>query len=303
MIKLHHIAMLLAIERAGSIRAAAKLLGRTQPAVTKALRQAEAELGAAVFRRAPNGVAVTEQGKPILRRAAAIHSELRKMEEEVAQMKGATVGSLSVTVSPLAAIQILPRALHRFRRRFPDVRVHINGGHEPMAFSPVREGRIDLVIGPEPRGRDVAGLSIEHLLDTDVIVLTGKGSRWEKTTSLADLAAADWLMVGAREREPLFRQRFTELGIPPPTPIATSDSIIGVLSMVQDSDLLCTFPAVVLEDIRSRWRVTKVPISDPMNRARIAIVYAQDRPLTPAARHFCDCVHLVAGAGAMPEKL
>ena len=47
MIKIQHIEMLLAVERAGSIRAASKLLGKTQPAVTKALRQAEAELGAA----------------------------------------------------------------------------------------------------------------------------------------------------------------------------------------------------------------------------------------------------------------
>ena len=45
MIKLQHVEMLLAIEQAGSIRAASKRLGKTQPAVTKALRQAEAAAG------------------------------------------------------------------------------------------------------------------------------------------------------------------------------------------------------------------------------------------------------------------
>ena len=134
MIKVQHIEMLLTIERAGSIRAASKHLGRTQPAVTKALRQAEADLGAAVFKRAPNGVAVTEEGKPILRRARVIQSELRKMREEFAQRRGLGTGQISVTVSPLAASRIIAGAIKLFRRRFPAVQVQITGGHEPIAF-------------------------------------------------------------------------------------------------------------------------------------------------------------------------
>ena len=92
MIKLQHVEMLLAIEQAGSIRAASKRLGKTQPAVTKALRQAETELGAAIFKRAPSGVAVTEDGKQILRRAGIIQAELRKMQEEVEQRRGDGTG-------------------------------------------------------------------------------------------------------------------------------------------------------------------------------------------------------------------
>jgi LysR family transcriptional regulator of abg operon len=50
---LRHIEIILAIEAAGSLRAVAKALGRTQPALTKALRQAEADLGRALTMPTP----------------------------------------------------------------------------------------------------------------------------------------------------------------------------------------------------------------------------------------------------------
>lgn len=216
MIKLQHIEMLLAIERAGSIRAASKVLDRTQPAVTKALRQAEAELGTAIFKRAPSGVAVTDEGKHVLRRAHVIHAELRKMEEEVAQRRGLGTGTISVTVSPLAATRVIAAAIKMFRRRFPGVHVQISGGHEPMAFGPVRDGLVDLVIGPEPQDKEAAGLSVELIVETHIAVITGRGSRWIGTTELEELAKGDWLMIGTRARLPYLQRHFTRQGLSPP---------------------------------------------------------------------------------------
>ncbi|WP_172328410.1 LysR family transcriptional regulator [Mangrovicoccus sp. HB161399] len=294
MIKLQHVEMLLAIEQAGSIRAASKLLGRTQPAVTKALRQAEAELGAAIFKRAPSGVAVTEEGKPILRRARIIQSELRKMEDEIAQRRGEGTGRLNITVSPLAASRLIAGAIKRFRRRFPGVHVQISGGHEPIAFGPVRDGIVDLVVGPEPQGKDAAGLSLQFLVETPIVVITGAGSRWSGATQMADLAAGDWIMIGTRARLPYLQRHFIRRGLEPPEPMVTSDSITSVLSMVQDSDFLCTFPQLLLEQTLAHWRIRQIALAEPLAPARIAIVTSSERPPTPALQYFCDCLSQAA---------
>jgi DNA-binding transcriptional LysR family regulator len=302
MIKLQHVEMLLAIENAGSLRAAAKTLNRTQPALTKALRQAEAELGAAIFQRAPSGVVATVAGKPILRRARIIQAELRKMQEEVDQLKGAAKGALNITVSPLAAIRIIPEAVRRFRRRFPSVNLQFNGSHEPMAFGPLRDGAVDIVVGPAPRGKTEHGLSLAPLLITPIVVITGKGSRWASAKSLRDLVQADWLHIGPRERRPLFRQTFTKLGLLPPEPVVNSESITSILSMVEDSDFLCTFPLLLLEDIASKWHIQPVPIAEELPTASIAATYSADRPLTPAGQHFLDCVCNVAATMVREAK-
>lgn len=290
MIKLQHIEMLLAIEQAGSIRAASKLLGKTQPAVTKALRQAEAELGAAIFKRAPSGVAVTADGKPILRRAGIIQAELRKMQEEVEQRRGEGTGQLNVTVSPLAASRIIAGTIRRFKRRYPKVRVHISGGHEPIAFGPVRDGVVDLVIGPEPRDPDVAGLSVAHLVETPISIITGERSRWAGETRLAALSGADWLMIGSQARLTYLQEHFVSRGLTPPTPLVTSDSIISVLSMVEQGEFLCTFPGLLVDTVREKWRIRALDLDDPLKSSRIALVTSAERPPTPALQYFSDCV-------------
>lgn len=92
--KLRQIQILLTIERFGSIRAASNDLGLSQPAVTKALRQIEGDLGVAIFKRTPLGIAATEDGLALLRRATIIQSEIVKMQEEAQQRRGAEVGHI-----------------------------------------------------------------------------------------------------------------------------------------------------------------------------------------------------------------
>lgn len=294
MIKVQHIEMLLAIESAGSIRAASKLLGKTQPAVTKALRQAESELGIAIFKRAASGVVVTEEGKTVLRRARVIQSELRKMQEDIDQRRGLGTGRLHVTVSPLAASRIIGATIKRFKRKFPGVHVQISSGHEPMAFGPVREGQVDLVLGPEPQASDTAGLSVQFLVETQIVVITGRNSRWKNATALEDLLDGDWLMIGTRARLPFLQKHFRGRALTAPDPLITSDSIMSVLSMIQDSDLLCTFPALLLDETMAKWRIAALDLAEPLQSARIAITTSSERPPTPAVQYFCDCALQVA---------
>ena len=294
MIKVQHIEMLLAIDRAGSIRAASKLLGKTQPAVTKALRQAEAELGVAIFKRAASGVVLTEEGKVVLARARVVQSELRKMQEDVDQRRGLGTGRVNVIVSPLAANRVVGATIKMFKRKYPEVLVQINSGHEPMAFGPVREGQVDVVIGPEPRASDTAGLSVQFLVETDITVITGQNSRWKDATTLEELAQGEWLMIGTRARLPILQRHFLSRGITPPDPKITSESIISVLSMLQDSDLLCTFPQLLIDNTSARWRIRTIDLTESLASARIAITTSADRPPTPAVQYFCDCVHQVA---------
>ena len=74
--KVQHIQTLVAIADAGSLRGAAEALGKSQPAITKALRQAEDDLGVALFQRSSRGVVVTELGERVLSRARTIAGEI-----------------------------------------------------------------------------------------------------------------------------------------------------------------------------------------------------------------------------------
>ena len=87
------------VAETGSLTAAAARLNVTQPAVSRRLRELEAELGIALVRRGANALRLTEEGA---RYAAAI-------EEGFARIRSATEALSSWSAAPLLERAISPR--------------------------------------------------------------------------------------------------------------------------------------------------------------------------------------------------
>ena len=289
-----HVETIVAIADAGSLRGAAALVGKTQPALTKALKQIEDEVGARIFTRAARGVEPTEIGRAIIARARVVQAELAKLDEEISQIQGEGVGSLNITVSPLAAVRIVPQVLGRFRRRFPRVHVQIASGHPPSSLATLRAGETDIIIGPYPDKADRSGVLVRPLFASPVSVITGVGSRFAGATRLADLTGGEWIMIGPRKRIFGIGEDFRRLGLQPPEPVATSDSITSLLAMVEGGERLCSFPTLLLDEIEPRWKIVRLDLADTVTPVAIGVMTLADRPLTPAGRYFVETVEAVA---------
>jgi LysR family transcriptional regulator, regulator of abg operon len=289
--KVQHIQVLVAIADHGSLRAAAAALGKSQPALTQALQQAEEELGVAIFNRTSRGVEVTPMGERILTRARTIASEIGRLDEEVAQLRGEQVGAVHVCVSPLAAVRIMPRALTFFRKSWPTVDVRLTSGLFPGALKPLREGRTDLLIGPAPPAGMAHDIAVEHLIDTPIQVVTAADSPLLRATSLAELREAQWIMIGAPGGPgDIFRQPFIDHGLIPPHATTTSESYFGALAMVESLGAVCTFPQLLLQDVLRSWRIAPIPIRETIAPLRISLMTRAGHPLTPAADALAQCI-------------
>ncbi len=288
--KISHVETIVAIAEAGSLSAAAADLRKSQPALTKTLKQAEEELGAKIFTRAARGVEPTEIGHRIIARARVIHAEFRKLNEDVSQLQGEQTGTLHVTVSPLAAVRIVPKIMDRFRRHYPRVHLQVVAGQAPAALSALRSGETDLLIGPVPETGERTGVTVRPLLETPISIITGKKSRYASVQHLGDLVDAEWIMIGPRKRTFGVAKDFEAAGLKPPQPITTSDSITSLLAMIEGSDRVCSFPSLMLDEIIPRWQVTIIPLLEPIKPVQIGLTVAADRPLTPAGQVFADAI-------------
>lgn len=289
--KVQHIQTLVAIADAGSLRRAAELLGKSQPALTKSLRQAEDDLGVSLFQRSSRGVILTEMGERVLTRARTISSEIARLDDEVAQLRGEQVGSVHVCLSPLAAAHIMPQALALFRVKHPNIEVALSSGLFPGALKPLREGKVDIVIGPVPPAGMAREIKVDSLIETQILVVTSKGSPYEFVTSLADLIAAPWIMIGAPMGPgDIFRQPFVENGLPPPRAMTTSESYYGALSLVETLGSVCTFPQRLLESVQKGWDIVPIQINEQIPPIQIALMTRAGHPLTPVAEALANCV-------------
>lgn len=100
---------------------AAERLNMSQPPLTVAIRKLEEELGAALFRRDPRGVRLTEAGLAALPPARAALAQAEQVREAVRQGAAGMRGRLVIAFIGSAIGDLLPRIVSPFREAFPHV--------------------------------------------------------------------------------------------------------------------------------------------------------------------------------------
>jgi len=109
---------------AKSFRDAARTLGITPSAVSKAITRLEARLGLRLLNRSARNVSLTEEGEAFLTGCQEAVASVRVAEERVLQAQRAPRGRLTVSLPLiLGKLAILP-ALERFCNRYPALSVH-----------------------------------------------------------------------------------------------------------------------------------------------------------------------------------
>lgn len=108
---------------ARSFRVAARKLGLTPSAVSKAITRLEARLGLRLLNRTARAVSLTEEGEAYLRGCQEAVANVRAAEERVLQAQRAPRGSLTVSLPLLLGKLVLLPALKQFCERYPALSV------------------------------------------------------------------------------------------------------------------------------------------------------------------------------------
>lgn len=82
--KLNQLRDFIAMVDHGSMRAAARSLGVSAPALAKSVAPLETELQVTLLRRSARGVVLSDYGSTLLERARLIDSEARRASDEIA---------------------------------------------------------------------------------------------------------------------------------------------------------------------------------------------------------------------------
>src|SRR5687767_6062562 len=243
--RLNQIRDFVSIVEAGSIRGAARALGVSHPAMTKALRQLEDDLRVQLIRRTTRGVVPTAPGRAFLARARAIQAEVRKAEEELRGLSGEAGGAVTVSVSPAAAALLAPEAVADFLRDHPNVRLRIVEGTPSALAALVRDETLDFALGNRPPPKIRAGLKFRVLLRTPMVVACRRGHPLQRAKTIQELADALWIGVYAPGAGGLVEQSFAQARVPFPPRYIACESHIFAFELIARTDALMPIPAKV----------------------------------------------------------
>ena len=125
------------IAEAGSLSAAARDLGLSQPSVSRQLQELEARFRVQLMRRTTHSLALTDAGRELLSDARSLIDEWESLEEKHLETDGSISGKLNI-VAPIALGQShLARIAWQFQRDYPGVTVTWQLDDEPIRFSEV----------------------------------------------------------------------------------------------------------------------------------------------------------------------
>lgn len=140
-----------AVQKAGKILGAARLLGLTQPAVTLQIRDAEQAAGTRLFDRVGGGMRPTAAGKVVVEACLAIEERLRVLADAVESIKGGRRGVLHLGVVSTAKY-FAPSIMAAFKRSHPDIEISLWVGNRAETIESLRNHSLDVALmGRPPR--------------------------------------------------------------------------------------------------------------------------------------------------------
>lgn len=295
-----------AIMRERSISDAARALGITQPAVTKSLRLTEQELGVALFRRVGGRLFPSAAAEIFAPEVARVLGELAGVVRLSKQLRHGRAGRLVVAALPAISEWIIPRAILEFRRRWPTVQVEVQTLPSKQVIELVARREVDLGLVYDPSENPY--IETEDVCQTEAVFIVHRQHPLAGRSYLGPEDLGDVPLIGYRDDTyvgSMFQRALHAAGVRRELNVITNYSHLSFGLVWTQVGIAIVDPfAFVLGASRD---IVTVPFR-PVISIRARVLWARERPRSPASRAFVRTVHRVvaeaaAASGSIPIEL
>ncbi len=241
------------------------------------------------FQRSPIGVEPTWQARKLARYASLFFAELQQGFEEVGEQQGLMAGSLRVGSLPLARTQLVPHAVIRLLKEFPDARISIIDGPYDEQLHSLLNGQLDIIVGalrdPSPSTEIKQELLFNDPLRIVVRPEHPLAARSAKNTR--ELRTFDW--IAPRRNTPareVFSRFFSSKGLTPPERVIECSSLAATRSLLLESDRAALLSARQVELEVQMGLLAVSPQRLPGTSREIGLTLRKDWCPTRLQQHF-----------------
>jgi LysR family transcriptional regulator, transcription activator of glutamate synthase operon len=280
------LALLRAVAEEGNLTRAAATLGLPQPTASRWLAALSAELGTPVVVPDGRGIRLSRAGASLAVAAARALSELASGVRQAADEADPERGQVVLAFLATLGEQRVPGLLRAFRKEHPHVRFTLLQGPHEESLDHVRSGRADLAFtSPLPGQSEFTGATLEEqqLVVTVPTEHRLAGRVWVRMAELAGEAFVG-TKAGSGLREEI--DELTQATGFTPTLAFESEGVDTLRGMVAAGLGVAVLPVAQPAPPEG---VVEIPLR-PRATRRIGLIWASDRPMTPAVLAFRDFV-------------
>ncbi|MCB5180431.1 LysR family transcriptional regulator [Streptomyces antimicrobicus] len=276
--------LLLAVARLGSLGAAARELGITQPAASSRIRAMETTLGVALVDRSPRGSTLTAEGVLVTDWARRVVEAAEAFDAGAQALRGRRDSRLRVAASMTIAEYLLPGWLIALRAQWPGTAVSLQAGNSALVARRVLEHEADLGFVEGVSAPD--GLSSTVIAQDRLVVAVAPGHPWARRRSpvpAAELARTPLVLRerGSGTRQVLDAALAAHGGLA--APLLELASTTAVKAAAVSGAGPCVLSELAVVDELAGRRLIEVPVADAvLGRALRAVWPTGTRPAGPA---------------------
>ncbi|SFZ83430.1 DNA-binding transcriptional regulator, LysR family [Devosia enhydra] len=186
-----------AVMLTGSMTGAGRLLSISQPAVTRLIRDLEADLRLTLFLRDGAQISPTAEARELYREVARHFVSTERIREAAMAIRQYNAGRIRVASILALSSSCMPNAVDAFARTYPEMVVSVHSGASVDIIDLVVNGSVDVGFVAMPPGRN--DLAAEPLPASEVVCLMPRNhplARREVITP-ADLDGQDFVALGS----------------------------------------------------------------------------------------------------------
>jgi DNA-binding transcriptional LysR family regulator len=303
-LKLRHITVIVEIARLGSLQKAAESQKVSQSALSKALAEIEAIVGAQLFERTPSGMRPTVYGETLVRHGHLIASDVQRAEAELEALLNGDIGNLTIGVfSPLTWWRELSDCIIEFRSKWPRVRFALREGPMEMLLECLDQDLVDIVIGRMASGFGSELYKLDVLKRDMPVFLARQGHPSTlKPVALPDLLDFPWILP---PQPNILRQQLEfsirDMGLTLPSNVLSSQVSPLAFRLASQSDALVLSSECIADELCAQFRLRLVQCELPLHIGPLVAITRSDKPLAHASATFLKELNGLLGHAQMQE--
>ena len=282
---LRHFRYFQAIAEELSFSRAARRLNVVQPALSRAIKELEAELNVELLARTRRVVTLTAAGKALLDDTSLMFERLEQTIRRVRRAAAGQIGELRLGYIGPPTQQFLGRVLEEYKKRCPDVTVHLEERTPERVWEMVAKGRLDIGLTRPVLAHAALRMEIIPLRDERLCAALPRNHPWatKKTLSWKSLATQPLILLARREGAGLYDEILATCRQSGFTPkIGQAPSLIStILRYVESGSGIGIVPECLAEtDPSKRWTAVQLT---PARTIPLVLVWKKEGEEPPAA--------------------
>ncbi len=284
------------VAKCGNLTRAAAVLQNTQPNLTRAVKNLEAEMGCKLFTRTNRGMLLTPEGEALYRHIRIAFAEIEAGEAAVMQSRRMEQGTVCLAVSEGALRCLLLPVLKQFRTQYPGVHLRISNYSTPQAIAALHETTADFALVTTPAAHAPSLVQTDVKPVQEVFVCTREFSGLlGRSIALAELEPYPLITLGPGTTSySFYSAAFAAQGVPfhPAIEAATADQIIPM------AEAGLGIGIVPQEFLHPGDDVCTIALVQPLPPRAVCLVKRRGQPLSLAAR---ELEHMLLAAGSAAQ--